>query len=563
MNKAKNSSTKYKDYRLDSNQKVILFEEVLKQGGSQRTAEKLTGIPRMTYQHLSQRQQKCNLNDTVKDFFHTQEGLDFLHRMTLAANFVITQVCGGGIGAVQTFYELALLDNLTACSDGTLHKCLSTLERNLIHYGEQQFEKQGQTMPAKAVTCALDETFPSGICLVGIEVESNFILLEQFADKRDCDTWHEAMKDRLSALPITVIQVVSDEAKALVKYTRDILQAHHSPDVFHVQQDIINATTPTLRAGVKSARKVLQQANNRLQALVDIEITHRSNSGPMASDKRLRHHQKLDEAAEEQAMAIEHLVETSTRREDVLQANRGIGEDYHPFDLTTGEKRTPEKLTEQLNARFAMVNGHAEMAGVSGNSIKKIQKAQRVVDAMALTLKFFWCWVGNHVEALKLPAELVPVFENHLLPMAYIEVHLPKARNAKQRQQRRDLHRQLEIELNDNEAWQLTTSERKVALQAEAKKCAVVFQRSSSCVEGRNGQLSLKHHASRKMSARKLAASTVIHNYFITRQDGTTAAERLFEQPPDDLFEWLLEYTDYPPLPAQKRSKAGELRAVA
>ena len=216
MNHAKNSSTKYKDYRLDSNQKVIRFEEALKQFGSQRSAEKLTGIPRSTYQHLSQRQQGCKLNDTVKEFFHTPEGLEFLHRITLAANFVITQVCGCGIGAVQTFYDLALLDNLAACSDGTLHKCLSTLERNLIHYGEQQFEKQGQAMPAKAVTCALDETFPSGICLVGIEVESNFILLEQFADKRDCETWHEAMKGRLSALPITVIQVVSDEAKALV-----------------------------------------------------------------------------------------------------------------------------------------------------------------------------------------------------------------------------------------------------------------------------------------------------------------------------------------------------------
>ena len=136
MNHAKNSSTKYRDYRLDSNQKVVLFEEVLKQGGSQRTAEKFTGIPRTTYQHLSQRQQKCKLNDTVKDFFHTPEGLEFLHRVTLAANFVITQVCGGGIGALQTFYELALLDNLTACSDGTLHKCLSTLESNLIHYSE-------------------------------------------------------------------------------------------------------------------------------------------------------------------------------------------------------------------------------------------------------------------------------------------------------------------------------------------------------------------------------------------------------------------------------------------
>ena len=460
------------------------------------------------------------------------------------------------LAPVQTFYELAQLDNLTASSTGTLHKRLSTLEKNLVDYGEQQFEKLGQAMPAKAVTCALDETFPSGICLVGMEVESNFILLEQFADKRDCETWHEAMKDRLSALPMTVIQVVSDEAKALLKYTRDILQAHHSPDVFHVQQDIIKATTPTLRAGVKSAREALQQANKRLQALVDIENAHRSNGESLSPEKRLQHHQALDKAADEQAMAIDHLVDASTRREEVLDANRGIGQDYHPIDLATGKKRTPEQLSEQLNTHFVTVNGHAEAAGVSDNSIKKLQKAQRVVDAMVLTLKFFWCWVGSHIEALDLPDDLVPVFENQLLPMAYIDVHLPKARNAEQRQQRRDLHRQLEIELNDTEVWQSTTDKRKKELQAEARKCALVFQRSSSCVEGRNGQLSLKHHASRKMSARKLAASTVIHNYFITRRDGTTAAERLFEQPPDDLFEWLLAHTDYPPLPAKKRPNA-------
>ncbi len=563
MNEVKNSSTKYRDYRLDGNQKVIRFEAALKKTGSQRKAEKMTGIARATYQHLSQRQQRCQLNDTVRDFFHTPEGLAFLHRITLTAEFVITQVCGSGIGAVKTFYELAHLDKLTACSIGSLHKRLSTMEGSLIDYSKQEFKKLGQTMPAKAVTCALDETFPSGICLVGIEVESNFILLEQFAEKRDCETWHGAMKDSLSALPITVIQVVSDEAKALVKYTRDRLQAHHSPDVFHVQQDIIKATTPTLRAGVKSAREALQQANKRLQALVDTENAHRSNSKPLSSEKRLQHHLALDKAADEQAMAIDHLVDASTRREEVLQANRGIGQDYHPIDLVTGRKRTSEQLVEQLNTHFAIVSGHAETAGISDNSIRKIQKAQRVIDAMVLTLKFFWCWVGNHIEALDLPDDLVPIFENQLLPMAYIEVHLPKARNAEQRQQRRDLHRQLETELNDTQAWQSTTDERKKTLQTEARKCALVFQRSSSCVEGRNGQLALKHHASRKMSARKLAASTVIHNYFITRTDGTTAAERLFEQPPDDLFEWLLAHTDYPPLPAQKRPNVRGLRAVA
>jgi hypothetical protein len=559
------SSAKYKNYRLESSQKVIQFEEALKKMGSQRGAARLTGIPRSTYQHLSQRQQRCDLNDIIKDFFRQSEGLDFLHRLTLAAEFVITQLCGGGIGSVQKFYELSQLDKLIANSDGTLCKRISTIENNLISYGKHQFNKLSCDMPSKAVTCALDETFPSGICLVGIEVESNFILLEQFAEKRDCETWHQAMKDCLSALPIDVIQVVSDEAKALVKYTRDTLKAHHSPDVFHVQQDIIKATTPTLRAKVKTARKALKLANNKLNTMVVAEIAYRKCRSIEAkkSVNLARHDHLIDEAGSEQAIAIDNLVEAVSRRETVLEANRSIGQDYHPFDLATGEKRTSQILAEKLNCHFTTIMDNATEVKLSDNAIKRIKKAQRVVDSMILTLQFFWRWVGTYIESLNLSDEMIEIFNENLLPMAYVEAHIPKARNAEQKRQRKELYGELEIKLNALEAWQSTTSERKSELQAHAKKCAIVFQRSSSCVEGRNGQLSLKHHASRKMSSRKLSASTVIHNYFITRQDGTTAAERFFEKAPDNLFEWLLENTDCPPLPAKRRSIPRELHAVA
>jgi hypothetical protein len=36
---------------------------------------------------------------------------------------------------------------------------------------------------------------------------------------------------------------------------------------------------------------------------------------------------------------------------------------------------------------------------------------------------------------------------------------------------------------------------------------------------------------------------TIIHNFDIKRDDGTTAAQRLFEKPFPDLFEWLLPPT--------------------
>ena len=87
-----------------------------------------------------------------------------------------------------------------------------------------------------------------------------------------------------------------------------------------------------------------------------------------------------------------------------------------------------------------------------------------------------------------------------------------------------------------------------------AKECAQLFQRSSSCVEGRNGQLSLRHHSLHRLSNRKLSALTVVHNYFIKRDDGSTAAERFFGARPKDLFKWLLDRIDLPARPAKKRS---------
>ena len=86
-----------------------------------------------------------------------------------------------------------------------------------------------------------------------------------------------------------------------------------------------------------------------------------------------------------------------------------------------------------------------------------------------------------------------------------------------------------------------------------AEDCAGLFQRSSSCVEGRNGQLSLRHHSLHRLSNRKLKAQTVVHNFFIKRRDGTTAAERFFGAAPKDLFEVLLEKVDLPGRPARKR----------
>jgi hypothetical protein len=94
-------------------------------------------------------------------------------------------------------------------------------------------------------------------------------------------------------------------------------------------------------------------------------------------------------------------------------------------------------------------------------------------------------------------------------------------------------------------------------LKHKAKMLAEVFQRSSSNVEGRNGDLSLRNHQLRGLDhPRKRACLTAVHNFFLTRPDGTTAAERFFGQKPRSMFAAILGSVEIPPAPLSPPRRA-------
>lgn len=100
-------------------------------------------------------------------------------------------------------------------------------------------------------------------------------------------------------------------------------------------------------------------------------------------------------------------------------------------------------------------------------------------------------------------------------------------------------------------------SENKILqMKRAAIECAQIFQRSSSCVEGRNAQLSLRHHGLHRLSDRCLKAQTIMHNYYRTNEQKETPAERFFEAKHEDLFKYLLEKMDYPARPRKHKQKA-------
>ena len=72
---------------------------------SQRQMAEELGVPRSTLQYWLSRKSTIDADPEVIDFFESPAGVMFLHRLVLAAQFVITLLGGGGIRLVCMFLK--------------------------------------------------------------------------------------------------------------------------------------------------------------------------------------------------------------------------------------------------------------------------------------------------------------------------------------------------------------------------------------------------------------------------------------------------------------------------
>jgi DNA segregation ATPase FtsK/SpoIIIE-like protein len=504
--------------RQDIAEKMAEYEKEYLRTPSQRQLAEQLGIPRSTLQHWLARKENIDADPELVAFFESPVGLAFLHRLVLAAHFVMTLVGPSGIRLVCLFLELTGLNQFVAASYRPHWQVSAAMEQAIGDFDQAEKERLGETMEPKQITVCEDETFHPETCLVAIEPVSNFILLEQYTQDRKADTWTNSLAEATKGLPIEVIQSTSDEGRGILHHVKQDLGVHHSPDLFHVQNELVKGTSGALASKVRQAVKAVEKAPTQAAQ------------------------QALEIASQQQARA--------------QQLIRQISEIYHPYDLQTGTVRSAEALSSSLQQHFAELEAVAQEAGLSEHCFDRIKKAKRVVVQMVATLAFFLLTLRAKVEALALAPEVEQAIYDHLIPAIYLHLVSEKTQEVSQRQHLQTKSKQLLAPLlpRDGPFGQLDQKE-KVVIEQVAQECAGLFQRSSSCVEGRNGQLALRHHSLHRLSDRKLKALTGVHNYFVKRADGTTAAERFFGSKPRDLFEWLLDRVDIPSRPAQKRSQ--------
>jgi hypothetical protein len=425
------------------------------------------------------------------------------------------------------------------------------MEESLVKYGQEQRQALGSEMSAKGISACLDETFHPEVCLVAIEPASNFILLESYVERRDAESWDQHLSQALEQLPVQIIQATSDAGSALLRYAREFLGVHHSPDLFHIQQDLVKATALSLDTKHRRALEALTQA--QAQTADYRAKRERYYQRPQRPGRPPNFEQWIQQAEAVEVSAQLALDTVEAYQQQVQMAIEGIAQAYHPFDLKTGAWRSPAQVEADLKHHFGTIEQVATEASLSARSHSKIAKAKRQLPQMVETIRFFHQHLQASISAQSWSAEIEQAFQQ-LLPAVYLHKVAAQASDASVRQVLRSNADALLQPLRQvNAPLQSLSPDARQQLEALAQSYIEVFQRSSSCVEGRNGQLALRHHSFHRLSQRKLQALTTIHNYFLQRPDGSTAAERFFGRKPLPLFDWLLKKLTPPARPAKKR----------
>lgn len=532
--------------------KVLDLEAARQARASTRAFAQAQGLAESTLRGWEQRAAQVDLPEPVRRFFETPEGLQLLHRITVAALVVIVLMGGGGVALVRTFLAWCGLDKLVACSDRHLHGRVRAMLDATGAWSDAERVRLAAQMPARAIGVCVDETFHDGMLLVAQEPLSGFLLVEKRSERRDAETWDAAVREGVAGLPVTIEQATSDEAEGLLTLARKHLKAHHNSDVFHGQHELCGGIFGPLRSTTRTAVAALEAARKGVTKVVAARA--KWLAAPRTPGRPPEWAAKVDRAAEVAGEAEAALHRLHEHKAALRVAIGDLGEAVSPVDLRTGAWLSPEAVRARLEGIFEEIWQRVAELGLGERTSTSITKARRLVEAWVGTV----AWWTRQVEARLVAASLSPEVEGLvrtvLIPAAVLDAARRRAPTALVR---RALAARIEAvteSLRPSGAlWSRLPEGTRRAVSALAVECAGLFQPSSSGVEGRNGYLSLRHHHLHALPAPWLTMLTALHNYVIRRDDGTTAAGRFFGREPADLFEHLVAIT---PPPARPRARA-------
>src|SRR5262249_24053764 len=154
------------------------------------------------------------------------------------------------------------------------------------------------------------------------------------------------------------------------------LGANHSPDLLHVQADIHKGTSLALHRHLSAAQEKYQQTQAMAQAWSERYRLHQAGIRSPGQPPDFEH--KIAWANQAVGYWEQQVGQRQESQEQLSEAVRGLGDDYHPFDIRTGQALSAEQVQQRLEQRFATIEQLAAEAEVSAAGREKIAKAKRV-----------------------------------------------------------------------------------------------------------------------------------------------------------------------------------------
>ena len=114
----------------------------------------------------------------------------------------------------------------------------SSVARSMIGaigaWGDTQDAALAAGMTPKDIFVGFDENFHRGMTLVAMEATSGFLLVAKAGGHRDAKTWAAALREAIRAWPMTIVGLIGDEAKGLIRCALQELGVLKGSDLFHV-----------------------------------------------------------------------------------------------------------------------------------------------------------------------------------------------------------------------------------------------------------------------------------------------------------------------------------------
>jgi Family of unknown function (DUF6399) len=334
-------------------------------------------------------------------------------------------------------------------------------------------------------------------------------------------------------------------------------EAHHAPALFQVPPALGNAVAGPLATPARAAHQAVPAAMAQLergqthQHSAEDEPAQRGPGRPPKAPVR------LEPAAQARAVASRAHARLAQHREPSAQRLRGSGHADPGGELERGVRRNGPRMAAAIPGHLAQGRALAQHDGRSQSCVERRETAGRVVPNMQAPSACVSGDVGQQSHPWDLPPPASFARPAKLIPSSSLaRVAQPRPGRAGTPLRALAARRRAPVFEPGGVVRELTPAAHD-PLHDEAQRLAAVFQRSRANVEGRNGSLSLRNPHRRGLDLpRKRECCTAMHNFFLPRPDGTTAAERLFGQKPRSMFAAILGAVNVPPAPLSPPRRA-------